>query len=156
MRQRAAGRGGGSEAGEWLTTSNTSGSKWASETAASGSGAPTTWRTASPEMPGATLPVPGQGAVAAMDRAVTNPVASGGDCRKESMGMAVGRELPRARAGAILDSSLEGEPRPMSKVNINLVTVGHRNGNVITKEGLGTNASAYDSPPKMSSKFQSV
>lgn len=50
-----------------------------------------------------------------------------------------------------IDSSLEGEQPVMSKVNINLVTVGHRNANV-AKENL--NASTYDSPPKMSSKFQ--
>ena len=30
-----------------------------------------------------------------------------------------------------VDSSIEGEQRPMSKVNINMVTVGHRNVNVM-------------------------
>ena len=50
-----------------------------------------------------------------------------------------------------IESAREGEQPVVSKVNINLVTVGHRQGNV-AKENL--TASAYDSPPKMSSKFQ--
>ena len=54
-----------------------------------------------------------------------------------------------------VDSSIEGEPRPMSKVNINMVTVGHRNVNVM-KENQNALGSTYDSPPKMSSKFQGI